>query len=105
MNCDCPSCRRVLTYGAQDAGHLEVCPHCSARMILPEPGGPPVARLLRRPPKPPVFGIQIHPLAGLAIFVLLVAMGLLIACATNPNFLPGFNPFGGSLPAALDPRN
>ena len=59
-------------------------------MLLPEGAGPTLLFLAG---------------AGLAIFILLVAMGLLIACATNPNFLPGFNPFGGSLPAALDPRN
>ena len=81
-----------------------VCPHCSARMILPELSGPPTARLLRRPPKPPVFGIKIHPLAGLALLLLLVAVGLLIAFANHQNFLPALNPLPGSVPSSLDPR-
>ena len=104
MNCDCPSCRRAITYVEQDAGHPKVCPHCSVRMILPELSGPPTARLLRRPPKPPIFGIRIHPLVGLGVLLLLVAVGLLIAFASNPNFLPALNPFPNALPHALDPR-
>ena len=98
MNCNCPACQRAITYPEQAAGCMEACPHCSARMILPELSGPQVARLLRRPPKPPVFGIRIHPLAAVIILVLLVAVGLLIAFASNPNFLPTFNPFQNSSP-------
>ena len=78
---------------------MHICPQCSARMILPEPGSPPVARLLRRPPKPPIFGIRLHPLAVVGILLLLVAVGLLIAFASNPNFLPGLNPFQNQNPA------
>ena len=73
-------------------------------MILPELSGPPTARLVRRPPKPPIFGIKIHPMLGLALLALLVAVGLLIAFASNPNFLPSLNPFPGAVPSALDPR-
>ena len=104
MNCDCPACRRAITYAEQDAGYLLVCPHCSARMILPAPSGPPIARLLRRPPKPPLFGIRIHPVAAVAMILLLVALGLLIAFVSNPNFMPSINPFPGSVPS-LDPRH
>ncbi|HWN94737.1 MAG TPA: hypothetical protein VNT99_06880 [Methylomirabilota bacterium] len=66
--------------------------------------GPPIARLLPRPPKPPLFGIRIHPLAGLGVLIFLVAVGLLIALASDPNFLPAINPFPGSVPSPLDPR-
>jgi len=105
MNCDCPSCRRPITYTEQDAGCVEVCPHCSVRMILPELSGPPTARLLRRPPKPPVFGIKIHPLVAMGVLLLLVAVGFLIAFASDPNFLPAWNPFASSLPAELQPTH
>ncbi len=73
-------------------------------MILPELSGPPIARLLRPPPKPPIFGIRIHPLAGLVGLILLVAVGLLIAFASNRNFLPAINPFPGAVPS-FDPRH
>ena len=101
MNCACPSCKRDITYAERGAGRLLVCPFCSARMILPELSGPPTARLLRRPPKPPMFGIRIHPVAGVVILLLLVVLGLLVAFMTNPNFLPAFNPF----PDSLGPRH
>ena len=83
-----------------------VCPHCAARIVLPELSGPPTARLLmRRPPKPPLFGIKIHPVVGVLLLLLFVAVGLLIAFASNPNFLPAINPFPGSVPTTLDPRH
>ena len=80
-----------------------MCPHCDAGMILPELSGPPTARLLPRPPKPPLFGIRIHPVVGIALLIFLVAVGLFIAFASNPNFLPAINPFPQS--ATLDPRH
>ena len=87
---------------SMDAGYLHFCPHCSACVILPEIHGTAIARLMPRPPKPPLFGIRVHPLAAVAMLVLLVALGLLIAFAGNPNLLPSINPFPGSgLP---DPR-
>ena len=104
MNCDCPACHRAITYAERGAGCVMVCPHCSARMILPELSGPPRARLLRRPPKPPLFGIKIHPVVGVVLLLLLVAVGLLIAFASNPNFLPALNPFPGSVPDSLNQR-
>ena len=99
MNCNCPACQQLLSYAEPAGGFVHICPHCSVRMILPAPGEPPVARLLRRPPKPPIFGIRIHPLAAVAILLLLVAVGLLIVFASNPNFLPTSNPIQNSSPS------
>ncbi len=87
-----------MSFPDEAAGYMHVCPHCAERMILPGPGGPPQARLLRRPPRPPIFGLRIHPLVLLGALLALVAAGLIIALATNPNFLPGFNPFPGGTP-------
>ena len=56
-------------------------------------------RILRRPPpKPPFFGIRIHPAVAVMAVLLLVAVGLLIAFASNPNFLPQVNPFSSVIP-------
>jgi len=99
MTCNCPSCSRAITYAEFEAGDGHICPHCDARMVLPDAGSP-MPRLLPRPPKPPLFGIRIHPVVGVALLILLVAFGLLIAFASNPNFMPAFNPF----PGAPDPR-
>lgn len=57
-------------------------------------------QLLRRPPpKPPLFGMHIHPVVGIVAVLLLVAVGLLIAFASNPNFLPQVNPFSSMIEA------
>ena len=57
-------------------------------------------QLLRRPPpRPPLFGMRIHPVVGIVAVLLLVAVGLLIAFASNPNFLPQVNPFSSMIEA------
>ena len=55
----------------------------------------------RPPPKPPFFGIRIHPVVVVILFLVLVAVGMLIAFASNPNFLPSYNPFS-SIPSPLN---
>ena len=35
MTCKCPSCGGAINYREQDAGTIEACPHCSARLTLP----------------------------------------------------------------------
>jgi len=63
-------------------------------------------RPMRPPPKPPkrpFFGIKIHPVVAMIFFLLLVGVGILIAFASNPNFLPAYNPFS-SIDPALTPR-
>ena len=55
----------------------------------------------RRPPRPPIFGIRIHPVVMLLLILALVGVGLLIAFASNPNFLPTFNPFSSMNPSPL----
>ena len=59
-------------------------------------------RPFRPPPKPPIFGIRVHPVVGVIVFILLVGAGVLIALATNPNWLPAYNPFSSITPS-LDP--
>lgn len=46
------------------------------------------------PPRPPLFGIRIHPIVGLLVIIALVGVALLICFAANPNFMPQLNPFG-----------
>ena len=61
---------------------------------------PPRPVLRRPPPKPPLFGIRIHPVVGAIVILTLVGIGLLIALASNPRFLPEINPFGTKIELA-----
>ena len=56
-------------------------------------------RPLRPPPKQPFFGIKIHPVVMLLFLLALIGIGMLIAFASNPNFLPAYNPFSTLIPS------
>jgi hypothetical protein len=69
------------------------------RLLFPMKEKEETIRILRRPPpKPPLFGIRIHPVVGIIAVLFLVAVRFLIACASNPNFLPKVNPFSSAIP-------
>ena len=52
------------------------------------------------PPRPPLFGIRVHPVVGFLVALAIVGAVVLILCATNSNFMPQFNPFA----TMLDPH-
>ena len=35
MTCRCPTCGGAINYRAEEAGTIEACPHCAARLTLP----------------------------------------------------------------------
>jgi len=45
------------------------------------------------PPRPPLFGMRIHPAVLIVVTIILVGVALLICCGANPNFIPKWNPF------------
>ena len=54
------------------------------------------APAVKRPPMPPrrpIFGIRVHPLAGVAVALALIGAVILVICASDATFLPQFNPF------------
>jgi len=48
------------------------------------------------PPRPPLFGIRVHPVAGFLIALAIVGIVVLIVCATNTNFMLRVNPSAAS---------
>jgi hypothetical protein len=68
MICRCPSCGGAINYTEEDSGHIEACPHCSARLTLPATGIPVATRQQVR--------------RGGAAWVLLKFVGLLILIAS-----------------------
>jgi predicted amidophosphoribosyltransferase len=68
MTCKCPSCGGAINYREQDAGTIEACPHCSARLTFPASGTNVATRqAIRR---------------GGALWALLKVVGLLILIAS-----------------------
>jgi hypothetical protein len=43
-----------------------------------------------------MFGVRIHPIVAILVAVALVGVAMTICFASNPNFMPQFNPFGSS---------
>jgi hypothetical protein len=68
MTCTCPSCGGAINYTDADAGGIEACPHCSARLTLPSSS----VNIMRRQ--------QVR--RGGALWWLAKAVGLLIAIAS-----------------------
>ena len=99
MTATCPSCGGAINYTEEDAGHIEACPHCAARLTLPASG---TKFATRQRVRRGGVGWALLKVVGLLIFIaslvwmlLLVSTVLMSSATPNAWAVAGF----ASLPA------